>query len=260
MKKGFLLFIVASIFLSSCMITGFNTSFTPWYEDNYFPEASYLKVGEEPEIIAVNDLDAKYWELSSDWNRCIGYTKFNGTQYPIEEINATLKDLCKKNGAKIAIWTKDYSGSTISNLPIPYTTVHTYGGPFGSVSTYTTTGITTQTYTSQRYDYFAYLFISIPEENRIEYAPGFSISELSNEDRNQYKQNTGCLISTVYNKTPAYYANLFHGDIITNINGTKIYSVEDYLNFLETAQIGDVWNITIVRNGMEKTVQVTYKL
>lgn len=260
MKKGFLFLIAASIFLSGCVITGFNTSFTPWYEANYFPEASYLKADEEPEIIAVTDLDTKFWELSSDWHRCIGYTQFNGTQFPIEEINASLRDLCKKNGAKIAIWTKDYTGTGISYNMVPYTSVHTVVSPFGSVSAYTTTNYTTQTYSTQRFDYCAYLFVSIPEENRIDYAPGFSISNLTNEDRNHYKQNTGCLINTVYNNTPAYYANLFHGDIITDINGTAIHSVDDYLNFIETANIGDTWNITVVRNGMEKTVQVPYRL
>ena len=64
----------------------------------------------------------------------------------------------------------------------------------------------------------------------------------------------------MYKNTTAYYANLFHGDIITNINGTKILSANDFSEFRKNAEFGDKWKITIVRNGIEKIIELTYTL
>jgi S1-C subfamily serine protease len=117
-------------------------------------------------------------------------------------------------------------------------------------------------YTEQinQYNYSAFLFIPIPYENREDYTPGIAVSELSQHDREIYQQNTGALINIVYKNTTAYYANLIHGDIITNINGKRINSPEDYFDVLEKSKIGDIWNITFVRNGQERHVEIPFKL
>lgn len=90
--------------------------------------------------------------------------------------------------------------------------------------------------------------------------PGISVSNLTQQDRDLYKQNTGCFINTVYKDTVAYYANLFHGDIITQINGRTIYSAEDFWDFKMDANLGDTWNMIVVRDGQEKQVTLQFGL
>ena len=90
--------------------------------------------------------------------------------------------------------------------------------------------------------------------------PGISVADLTQQDRDNYRQNTGCLVNIVYKNTIAYYANLTHGDIITSINGTKILLSDDFFTFRKNSNIGDVWNITIVRDGRDKEITLTFGL
>ncbi|MCI6187269.1 MAG: PDZ domain-containing protein [Spirochaetia bacterium] len=246
--------------LSSCVTTGFNDFYKPWYEENYFPEESYLKDQEIPEIIQTSDLDSKFREVSSNWYWCIGYSGFNGAELDNSEITQALTNLCNEKKAKIAIWSKEYTDTRNGVYSVPQTNYHSYTNSSGYLSSYTTTTYSTHSYSVQRYDFSSYLFVSIPDEYKIIYIPGFSTCDLTEHDREIYKQNTGCLINIVYKNTTAYYANLFHGDIITNINGTKILSANDFSEFRKNAEFGDKWKITIVRNGIEKIIELTYTL
>ena len=76
----------------------------------------------------------------------------------------------------------------------------------------------------------------------------------------KYKQNTGCLIDIVYKNSAAYFANLCHGDIITRINGSDIFTAEDFYRFRKNAETGDTWKIKIVRDGAEKEITLIYGL
>ena len=104
------------------------------------------------------------------------------------------------------------------------------------------------------------MFVTIPDDYKLIYMPGFSATDLTEHDRELYKQNTGCLINIVYKNTATYNANLFHGDIITNINGKKIYSTDDFFEYKKNSKIGDKWIMSIVRNGMEKKIELIFKL
>ncbi|MBR1372904.1 PDZ domain-containing protein, partial [bacterium] len=236
---GFLLFVFVFI---SCVTTGFKDFYNPWYEDNYFPANAYLKETETPEVIKTSDLDGKFREISSNWYWCIGYSGFNGAELETSEINEALMNLCKEKKAKIAIWSKEYTDTRNRVYSVPHTNYHTYRNAYGYTSSYTTTSYSTHSYSVQRYDFSSYLFVSIPDEYKIIYIPGFSVADLTQQDRDRYKQNTGCFVNIVYKNTVAYYANLFHGDIITKINDKKILSAEDFMDFRKNANLGDVWN------------------
>ena len=221
---------------------------------------SYLKENEEPTIIRPSDLNSKFREISSNWYWCIGYSGFNGVNLENLEIETALKNLCLEKRAKIVIWSKEYTDTRNGVYSLPHTNYHTYTNSWGYTSSYTTTSYSTHSYSVQRYDFSAYLFVEIPDEYKLIYLPGFSTADLTDKDRELYKQNTGCLINIVYKDTVAYYANLFHGDIITSINGKKIYSSDDFFEFKKKSKIGDKWNLTIVRNGIERQIGVTYNL
>ncbi|OWU99760.1 PDZ domain-containing protein [Fibrobacter sp. UWR2] len=228
-----------AIFFAGCATSGFVDFYRPWYDDNFFPSEAYLKENEEPAIISTSDLDTKYREIASNWYWCIGYSGFNGPDLDSYEIYEGIKKLCKRTRAKVAIWKKNYTDTRSGVYSI-------------SNSVYS--------YSVQRYDFSAYLFIPIPNKYRNQYAPGFSISNLTQQDRERYQQNTGCLVEIVYKNTVAYYANILHGDIITQINNRRIYSIDDIRAVRANSRIGDVWNMVIVRNGKPQEVTLKYGL
>ena len=98
----------------------------------------------------------------------------------------------------------------------------------------------------------------MPEEYKILYIPGVSTSNLTQQERDLYKQNTGCFINTVYKNSSAFYVNLCYGDIIIAINGKKIFDDDDYMEFVRNSNYGDIWNMTIVRNGFEKEISLIF--
>ena len=249
-----------ALLFTSCVTTGFKDFYEPWYEDNYFPAEAYLKENEIPEVIKVSDLDTKFREISSNWYWCIGYSGFNGAELSSSEINEALTNLCKEKKAKLAIYSKEYTDTRNGVYSVPHTNYHTYTNSYGFTSSYTTTSYSSHFYSVERYDISSYLFVSIPDEYKILYIPGISVANLNQQDRENYKTNIGCLINIVYKDTQAYYANLVHGDVITKINEKTIYSVDDYFEYTKNAKFGDVWNMTIIRNGSEKQVLLKYAL
>ena len=248
------------MFFPSCVTTEFKDFYSPWYEDDYFPTDAYLKVGDSPDIIETSDLNIKFREISSNWYWCIGSSGFNGVELSSSEINTALENLCNEKKAKLAIWSKQYTDTRNGVYSVPYSNYYSYINPSGYISSYTKTSYSTYSYSVKRYDFSSYLFVSIPEEYKIIYIPGFSATDLTESQREVYKQNTGCLINIVYKNIPAYFANLFHGDIIKNINGKDILSADDFFEYKKKSNIGDKWLLTIIRNGTEKKAEVVFEL
>lgn len=241
MKKILAFCIFSLLFLTGCATTAFENNYNPWHKEGYYPKEAYLKDGEEPKIIRTNNIKEQFRDIASQWYWCLGSSFFNDDEIDEYEVNAALKKLSKKEKATIALWTDEYTGSS------------------GAMS-YAITSTIAYTEPINQYNYSAFLFIPIPYENREDYTPGIAVSELSQHDREIYQQNTGALINIVYKNTTAFFANLTHGDIITNINGKRINSPEDYFDVLEKSKIGDIWNITFVRNGQERHVEIPFKL
>ena len=260
MKKFFVLYIFSLLFFTGCVTTGFDDFYRPWHDDGYFPNDAYLKDNQEIKIFKVNNIHEKFRDVASRWYWCIGYSGFNGPAITDDEIYIALEKLCKKEKAVMAIWSEEYTDTRNGSYSIPQTNYHYYTNAYGSVSTFTTTSYNSYSYSIQRYDYSAYLFIPIPYKNRQAYTPGIAVSELSQHDREIYQQNTGALINIVYKNTTAFYANLSHGDIITNINGKRIYTTEDYYDVMQRSEPNDIWNITFIRNGRDRHVELVFKL
>lgn len=255
--KIYLIGFLAFLFVG-CATSGFNDYFNPWYEDNFFPSEAYLKDGETPAIISTSDLESKYREIASNWFWCIGYSGFNGPDLHSYEIRDDLVRLGKRTRAKVIAWSKKYTDTRSGAYTLPNTKYHSYIDFYGNYHSYTTTSYSTYSYSVQRYDYSAYLFVPIPREYRKQYAPGFSVSNLSQKDRERYQRNTGCLVNIVYKNSIAYYANILHGDVITQINDKRIYSVDDFFAVRSKSRKGDLWDMTIIRNGYPLQVVLKY--
>ncbi len=69
----------------------------------------------------------------------------------------------------------------------------------------------------------------------------------------------GVLLENVFPGTSAAEGGLQAGDLMTGWNDAKITGVEDWMPLLGQAQPGDTVRITFVRDGVERTTEVTLK-
>ena len=81
---------------------------------------------------------------------------------------------------------------------------------------------------------------------------GLSTRDLETSDRISLGQNTGAYVSIVYQDSPAFYANLAPGDIITEAYGVTIYDSASLDNIFNSLTSEDTIELKYVRNGIER--------
>lgn len=242
MKKVY--FFVSALllfFLSSCSSLSefYHSEFS---EDYIFPEECLLKEGQEPQIFYSDNIANDSNSLNSKYYFVLGTCSYNG---PADSsLKNEIRDLCIKKGAKLALYTYDYTDTRSG----------AYATSYGR-------NVYLHTYSIPRYDYYVVLFGSLPKA-LIDYYSivGLYVSDLTYEKRQKSLCNVGAYISTVYENTPAYYANMVRGDVITEINDTSIASESDYWNFVDSLSDSiDQLKVTYVREGVEKTVTISLR-
>ncbi len=67
----------------------------------------------------------------------------------------------------------------------------------------------------------------------------------------------GCEIQFVAPNTPASSAGLLKGDVIRTLEGTPVSSFNQVRELIASRNVGDVVNLTVVREGEEKNIRVT---
>jgi len=90
---------------------------------------------------------------------------------------------------------------------------------------------------------------------------GVSFKELDQDVADELKisRNVGLYVADVAPGSGAAQAGLQHGDIITKVNGNKVYESSDLQEPVARLQPGDKINLTILRGNEEKNVSVTLK-
>ena len=108
-------------------------------------------------------------------------------------------------------------------------------------------------YAIKRYDCTLYLFA--PYEQSYVQTPKIGIEwrDLNPSDRLAAQRNTGAYIAVVYEKSPAFYANLAKGDIITEINGIQIIDSGSVHSATRLLTTGSPVTMKYLRNGVEKS-------
>ena len=230
--KNFLL-----VFLLCSLITGCSTLsdfYSEWIPSENIPAESRLQEGEEPRIYYSTDIYSDAYFLQSNYNWIIGNAAYNG---PSEEsIQAEIADMCKKNGAKIAVYTSEYTGTR---------------------SGITGYGDYISTYSIDRYDYNIFFFVPMTIDETLYFARiGLSCRDMDAAERLAVRQNTGAYVHLVYADSPAYYANLFPGDVIVRINGEEVLDSDSFYALISSITSETPLEITYIRDGQENTVTI----
>ena len=253
MKKGsfksrllFVLLILSVVLgLTSCISLGSSSDdsvsnfYHQWISDeamNSIEDDAFLQEGEEPIVYYVSgDMQTEYNFVQSNFYFAIADSNFNGPASSLNGLESELTEIAKEKGAKVVIYGRTYT-KTISNV---------YSNSYGVYSS-----------NIDRYDYDIYYFISTPEAIIMDNPLGFIAHEMDQSQREKYKRNTGLLITTVWNKTPAYYANLALNDIIVGINEVEILDKNSYYYAVSQIDVNKPIRIDFIRNGIQQTTTI----
>jgi S1-C subfamily serine protease len=66
------------------------------------------------------------------------------------------------------------------------------------------------------------------------------------------------MVNVVFDESAAYYANVFKGDLITEINGKEIKTLDDYYSIIEEAALSGQVSLKLLRNNIP--LEITYTL
>jgi serine protease Do len=87
---------------------------------------------------------------------------------------------------------------------------------------------------------------------------GITIQDLKGDLAKYYEVEgkSGVMVTDVVPGDPAHKAGIKPKDIITHVNGKKISTSRDLTNLAANLGVGDTANVSILRNGRQKTLQV----
>ncbi len=209
--------------------------YEPWFEEGVIPEECFLKPGDEPQIFYSNDFDTDIYSLRSNYFIILGDATYNGPSD--SSLEKHILSLCREKRAVAALYGYQYTD--------------TRSGIYSS-------GRYITSYSIPRYDYEIYLFVPMPKSLVLEKARiGFEYRSLNASDRLNVKRNVGVYVSLVYVESPAFYANISPGDVITEVNGISISNEEQLKSIIKNLKSSDTLNITLYRGGLPFTASLT---
>ena len=101
-----------------------------------------------------------------------------------------------------------------------------------------------------------YLLRPYTKEEMAQWKFGIEAVDLTSEAQKASKRNTGVYVKIVFNKSPAFYAEMQSGDIIIQLDDSKIRNTDDLAKFEAKAQEGDVVKVLLLRDGREMTLEM----
>lgn len=222
-----------------------------------------LAEGDEPIVRrGTADLDADILAMRENGYLMVGYSNFNAAN----ESDSNLVSQARRVRATHVIAYQEYtntrSGSTplvLPGVPQQQTTYHSgsvygsggYGG-YSGTSTTTVPGqpmVTSIPYNVRRYDFLATYWV-----RGVKPAFGIQIDRLSDETRQRLGTNRGCEVTIVVNDTNAYFADVLRGDVLVEVAGESVSSVEQCLSALERSR-GRTVGMVFVRGAERREIQ-----
>ena len=104
-------------------------------------------------------------------------------------------------------------------------------------------------YNIDRYSYVAMFY------RKRSFVFGANWVPLDANQRQQLQRNTGVVIVTVVDGTPAFLANILPGDILLTIDGEQITTDQNF-RAQTVARAGKKVSIGLLRNGKEMTIEM----
>ena len=227
--------LLSVVLLSSCTTT---TDLDKFYTQSFseeLPEECYLQEGEEPKIYYSENIMEDLNYLQSSYYYALGYSSYNG---PADSsLEKEVRNLCLIKRAPIGIYNYEYTDTRTGIISSQYYI---------------------SSYSIERYDYTIIVFAPMPDFMIYHYMRiGLACSNLNQSDKANTKRNTGAVVKTVFYDSPAYYSDLFKGDVITEVNGITITNADQLNSLLDSYDSTQEIEITYYRDGVSHKTSLT---
>ena len=247
-----------AVILSGLVLAGCSSPYTEIYEPVATPQemgdAELLGSGAKPLVVYTDDLDFDLKEAFSKNYFVIGQTDFLDNQQKGTFDGMFIPMQAKKVKALEAyvetkyLFAKKYANR--SEIPeFPKTPELTKG------SIISKNEIEKVDYAKEWYSHHV-SYLGKLKSGWTNYY-GLVMSDLTPEQKQAIGRNYGVEVYVMMYKSPAYYADLFYGDIILKINNKNVASVDQAVAMLEKlAPKAKSFTVRILRDGKEKNMKV----
>lgn len=223
---------------------------------------SLIEKGQNPLLYRGADKDEDRVKMLENNYIMVGYSSFNAGNVNENDVYAQAKKVQATAIVLYSQYTNTVSGSMPLTLPNTQTSKtnisgNVYGsGGYANYSGYvnTTTYGTKTTYipySVSRYDYGATYWV-----NRKYTTFGLILIDLDADLRAEIQSNKGMLVEAVINNSPAFWSDIFRGDILKSIGTIDIYDTNNYVEALKE-YAGRTEKVVILRNGKLIEIKVT---
>lgn len=265
-----------ALLLNGCAQSGYKQFFSPYVDPRTIPDVELLKEGEEPRIFGSQDFEKDIKTLKAKRYIPIGHSSFNGGYEDVSNAAAQAKRI----GATLVLVNSEYTNTQTTTsplfLPDNRTTYHSgtgsanttynnsYGGYLGSSNTNAYYSGTSTTYGTKvvpitthqrRFDQTAVYLVRSTQ--KLKY--GVAFRELTPDERRSLERNTGVIIDVVLEDTPAFYANVFAGDVLIKIDSILVKNGQHAAEIMSSVSPEAKSSLlTVLRNKEEKTITVVF--
>jgi len=250
-----------AIVIAGCA-SGYHQFYKPYVDTRTLNDVELLKPGEEPKIYGTDDFDRDIKALRSKQYVPVGFSSFNGKY----EDESNVKAQAMRVGATVVLVNAKYTNTLTTTsplfLPKSSTTYHSgsvygggvYGGYSGTSTTYGKTVVPITTH-QMRYDQTAMFFVKSTKKLKF----GVSVLNLKDEQRRALQRNTGAIIDSVVEGSPAFYSNVIAGDILIKINDSEVRDAKHALELMKgVSPSASSTKFTVIRNGKEQGITIKF--
>lgn len=262
MKKNKLLIIFAVLLLTGCA-NAFRQYYKP-YTQIPFEKTKEVQAFSFDKTEEIFSLMKKGFAIigTSDFTACGNITKeqaiSHGKNIGADLVLISSKYLNTEQGVMPILQYQPGQTATINTSSNYHTTASAYGSggyAYGSGNTYgsstsyvSTPGTYSTQYMPYSYNRHEYHAIYLKKINVKELKLGVLFGEINPDTRKRLGTNSGCLISLVYEETPAYYSDLLDGDIVLECDGERINNPMQFSEMLKNTSNKTI-NLKIWRDG-----------
>ena len=124
---------------------------------------------------------------------------------------------------------------------------------FSGTSTAYGTSVVPFVVNNRRYDQVAVYFA----QSNVKPKVGIFFNDLTDKERKEYGQNTGVVIQTVIENSPAFLANIVNGDLILKFDNRDVVNSNNLIKLIGDKKLGEKISFTLLRNGKMIEISLT---
>lgn len=244
-----------SIFL---LTTGCVNNFTQNYKSLPTPLGlSQIHDDHEVEIISTKNLDKDIRKYQQQGFLPIGRSEFYANRY---QDKSDIKKQAEVIGAQLVLVLREDLGSSTYSMPVTTPTME-YSTSNSNYNVYNNTNtnigrIQGQSNTISHGSKTNYIPVTVNHGKytafflaKFKTSTGIIPRELSDTDRQLLGQNSGIIVDTIVNASPAYYQNIIENDVVLKINGKSIFGVNGFIGLINDNLSNGKLRLDILRQG-----------